>query len=610
MLNLLDLKKQMLRPRRTFRRLQGQAFRLLSRLKVSENTFMTTIAVVIGLLSGLGNYAFRKLIDFFHWLVVIQGGLLLDIANAGKWEGRLLAILFPMVGALLILPFWIFFKKDLKFGFSRFLAQVNLGGGKVPLRTILTRGMASAITLGTGGSAGQEGPIAQIGGAIGSQTGQFFGMSGDRLKTVVACGVSGGVAATFNAPIAGVFFAQEIVLLSSFEMSSFTSIVIASGMSTVVSRALLGNAPAFIIPDYLVQSPWDMLLYAGLGVIVGCLAAAFIKFHFHIKDAFTALRLPALAKPVIGGMLVGVIGVGFPQIFGNGYEFIESVLHGEVIWTVLLALILFKALATSITLGSGLPGGLFAPALFIGSVIGGAFGLGARFLFPEIASSPGTYALIGMGAFLSAATHAPMTAIFLLFEITASYHVIVPIMLTCVIGTTISRQFNKESLDTEALARVGIDLRAGKEQNIMKSLKVGDAMTAAVESISEKMTLRQFTEYLSTTKTTNFPLVNRAGELTCILSVQDFMGVVFEQELMDIVVVKELATLEVTTVFADDSLDQAMQKIGYRNIEQLPVVDRSTGKRLVGIVSRRDMISAYNRALMARTLEEGQHDYS
>jgi len=321
------------------------------------------------------------------------------------------------------------------------------------------------------------------------------------------------------------------------------------------------------------------------------------------------LRLPMLAKPVLGGMLVGIIGVGFPQVFGNGYEFIETVLHGEGLWLVLIGLVLIKAVATSITIGSGLPGGLFAPSLFIGAVIGGTFGHGARTLLPEIASSPGTYALIGMGAFLSAATHAPMTAIFLLFEITASYHVIVPIMITCVIGTTISRQFNKESLETEDLARAGIDLRAGKEQNIMKSLTVRDAMTATVESIPEGMTLRQFTEYLSTTKSTNFPLVNSAGELTGILSVQDFMGVVFEQELMDIVVVKELATLEVTTVLEDDNLDQAMQKIGYRNIEQLPVVDRITGKRLVGIISRRDMISAYNRALMARSLEERQHDY-
>lgn len=589
--------------------LRRRVFRFLSRVHVSENTFMAVIAVVIGLVSGLSNYAFRKLIGFFHWLVVIQGGQLLGLDSAELWKARLIAILFPMAGGLLLIPFWYWFGKDLKFGFSRFLAQVNLRGGKVPARTILTRGFASAITLGTGGSAGQEGPIAQIGGAIGSHTGQLFGMSGDRLKVLVACGVSGGVAATFNAPIAGVFFAQEIVLLSSFEMSSFTSIVIASGMSTVVSRALLGNTPAFAIPPYVIHSSWDYLLYIVLGVIIGIFAASFIKLHFGIRDRLIALPLHPLAKPILGGLLVGVIGLGLPQVFGNGYEFIETALHGEAPWLILAGLILGKAVATSITLGSGLPGGVFAPALFIGAMTGGAFGHVARYLFPALASSPGTYALIGMGAFLSAATHAPMTAIFLLFEITSSYHVIIPIMITCVIGTTISRQLHRESLETEDLVRAGIDLEAGKERNIMKSLNVGAVMTREVEAIPEGMTLRQFTEHLGTTRTTNFPLVNGAGELTGILSVQDFMGAVFEHDLMDLVVVKELATVDVITVTADENLDQAMQKIGYRNIEQLPVVDRETGAQLLGIVSRRDMISAYNRALLARSLEEQGDDF-
>jgi CIC family chloride channel protein len=599
-----------LRPQlRTVERMRRRVTRLLGRIKVSENTFMVTVAVTIGFLSGLCNYAFRKLIDIVHLLVVVQGGNLLGIASAETGQARLLAVLFPMIGGLLLIPLWIWFGNDLKFGFSRFLAQVNLRGGKVPGRTILTRGLASAITIGSGGSAGQEGPIAQIGGAIGSETGQFLGMSGDRLKTMVACGVSGGVAATFNAPIAGVFFAQEIVLLSSFEMSSFTSIVIASGMSTVVSRALLGNTPAFAIPPYVVNSSWDYLLYVVLGVIIGILAAFFIKGHCGIRDRFAALPLHPLAKPLLGGLLVGVIAIGFPQVFGNGYEFMETVLHGNAPWLLLAALILAKALATSVTLGSGMPGGLFAPSLFIGAVTGGAFGHFARAVFPAFAASPGTYALIGMGAFLSAATHAPMTAIFLLFEITASYHVIIPIMITCVIGTTISRQLNRESLETEELKRAGIDLQAGKERNIMKSLKVGEVMTRTVEAIPESMTLRQFTQHLGETRTTNFPLVNAAGELTGILSVQDFMGAVFERALMDLVVVKELATLDVVTVTVDEDLDQAMQKIGLRNIEQLPVVDHADSKHLVGIVSRRDMISAYNRALMTRSLDESQHDF-
>lgn len=589
---------------RFFDWLRHVSLKVLSRFRISENTFMAILAVAIGLLSGLCNYAFRQTIDFFHWLVIEQGMEFFDISWHHWSSGRWWSILFPLTGALLMLPFFIWFKKDLKFGFSSFLEQVNLRGAKIPGRTIITRGLASAITLGTGGSAGQEGPIAQIGGAVGSQFGQGFKVSGNRLKVLVACGVSGGVAATFNAPIAGVFFAQEIVLLSSFEIASFTSIVIASGMSTVVSRALLGNEIAFHIPPYQMGSHWELLLYVVLGAIVGVLAATFIDVHFRIKDFFDKLKIPRLMKPIGGALLVGLIGVGFPQVFGNGYDFMNEFLNGGGTLYLLLALVLFKAIATSITLGSGLPGGLFAPVLYIGAVIGGAFGHITQQIFPTMAISPGSYALIGMGAFLSAATHAPMTAIFLLFEMTASYQVIVPIMLSCVIGTSICRHYKKESLDTVELARAGIDLEAGKERNIMKSINVGDVMTTQLETVPESMTLRQFTDFIASTKHTNFPITNIDGELTGIISIQDFLGVVFEKDLMDLVVVKELATPEVTTIFADENLDRAMRKIGYRNIEQLPVVARDCTNKLIGIISRRDMVSAYNKALMARTLEE------
>ncbi|MCD6525629.1 MAG: chloride channel protein [Desulfuromonas sp.] len=577
---------------------------VLSRFRISENTFMAILAVAIGLLSGLCNYAFRQSIDFFHWLVIEQGVDFFDISwHQWSWS-RCWVILFPLAGGILMIPFGIWFSKDLKFGFPSFLEQVNLRGAKIPGRTIITRGLASAITLGTGGSAGQEGPIAQIGGAVGSQFGQGFKVSGNRLKVLVACGVSGGVAATFNAPIAGVFFAQEIVLLSSFEISSFTSIVIASGMSTVVSRALLGNEISFYIPPYQMGSHWELLLYVVLGAVVGVLAATFIDIHFRVKWLFDKLKMHRLLKPILGALLVGIIGVGLPQVFGNGYEFINEFLNGGGTLYLLLALIVFKAIATSITLGSGLPGGLFAPVLYVGAVIGGAFGHLAQMAFPTMAIAPGSYALIGMGAFLSAATHAPMTAIFLLFEMTASYQVIVPIMLSCVIGTSICRHFKKESLDTVELAKAGIDLEAGKERNIMKSILVRDVMTTTLETVPESMTLREFTDFIASTKHTNFPLINSQGEMTGIISIQDFLGVVFEKDLMDLVVVKELATTEVTTIFADENLDYAMRTIGYRNIEQLPVVAMDQQKKLIGIISRRDMVSAYNKALMARTLEE------
>jgi len=582
--------------------LQGLTQQLLSRFKISDNTFLIILAVVIGLLGGLGNYLFRQTIELVHWLVFEQGLEFFDISLEYWSYQRLLVMLFPVVAALLLIPLWTLFSKDLKGGFSAFLVKVNLKGAKLPLRPLFTRGLGSAITIGAGGSAGQEGPIAAIGGAIGSQFGQLFKVSGDRLKVLVACGAAAGVAATFNAPIAGVFFATEIVLLSSFELASFTSIVIASGMATVVSRALLGNHSELIAPPYFMGNFWEIGLYLVLGVLVGYLAAGFIDLHFRIKDRIDAIKLPRFAKLLLGGLAVGMIGMVFPQVFGNGYDFMSRVLSGHFAWYLLAGLIAVKMIATSITLASGMPGGLFAPCLFLGAVAGGAFGKLLAFVLPAAGLSAGAYALVGMGAFLAAATHAPMTAIFLLFEITDSYEVIIPIMLTCVIGTSIARHLKKDSLETVELTRAGIDLEAGKERNIMKALSVGEVMSRRVTTVPESMTLGDFARFIEQTHHTNFPLINELGELTGIISVQDFMGVVFEKDLMDLVVVKELATTEVITVHPEEDLDTAMRKIGYRNIEQLPVVDRETHRTLYGIISRRDMVSAYNRALMTRTL--------
>ena len=587
---------------RRFVRIRRWIFSLLARLRISENTLMAILAVGIGLLAGFCNYAFRSGIDFFHRIIIEYGSRMTGYSPYVWDTSRLWAVIFPVIGALMMLPLFVRYKEDMAFGFPRFLETVNLRGGRLPLRHMFTRGISSALTIGSGGSAGQEGPIAQIGGTAGSVIGHLLGMSEQRLKILIGCGVSGGVAATFNAPLAGVFFAHEIVLLSSFELSSFTGIVISSGMATVVSRAMYGDIPAFDVPAYQLVNPVELILYAVLGVLCGCLAALFITGFGKTRNFFSNLSVPPLWKPLIGGFLAGCVAVLLPQVQGNGYEFIEMALGNDLGWQLVTLLIVGKIAATCFTLGSGLPGGTFAPSLFIGSVTGMSFGFLANVLFPLQTATPGAYALVGMGAFLASVTHAPMTGIFLLFEMTGSYKVIVPIMLACAIGTAVARHFRKESLDTADLADKGIDLHTGREQTVLESIRVRGVMVRDPEIYPETMTIRQFMARTHSSRQVTFPIVTGAGELCGVVAIHDFLGVAFDPELLDRVTLGEMATGEIQTITSDDSLAEALQIIDCTTLDELPVVEPNKKKRVVGILTRLAITTAYNRAIMAQSL--------
>ena len=301
---------------------------------------------------------------------------------------------------------------------------------------------------------------------------------------------------------------------------------------------------------------------------------------------------------------MGSIGILFPHVFGNGYEAIDMSLLGQLSWYLLLALIFVKMLATSLTLGSGGSGGIFAPSLFMGGMAGGVMGKIAHGLFPTLTASPGAYSLVGMGAMVAAATHAPITAIIILFELTNDYKIILPIMTASVVATLTATLLQKESIYTLKLVRRGIDIRAGKETNILNSLLVKNAMNKKVEVIREDMPFKELVQFVPNSKYTNFPIVDAKGKLTGIISLQDFREVIFEEHLEDLIVAKELATAEVITVTSDQNLGDALAKIGYRNIEQLPVVDKKDPRKIVGMLSRRDIISAYNKALLEKELKQ------
>ncbi len=582
------------------------------RLKVflpGENTAILITAAFIGLLAGVVIIVFRESVEFFHEYLFEYGSELLRIEEGG-WR-RLLLPLIPMFGMTLLIPLSLLFPGKVNgYGFTRFLRRVNLENGVINAKNIFIKIAATAITIGSGNSAGVEGPIAQIGGALGSQFGQKLRVSGARMKIYIAAGCAGGIAGIFNAPIAGIFFAAEIVLLGRYNTSSFSALVVASSMSTVVSQAYYGEVSAFPIPNYHMVNPFvEIPLYAIMAVIIGLLAVAHIRFFYFVRDKFESLKIHAQVKPIVGAFMVGSIGIVFPQVLGDGYEYIGQVLAGDGIVWVMLALITLKSVATAITLGSGGAGGIFAPALFIGAVIGGAFGGIVHTIMPNYTAEPGAYATIGIGAFLAASTHAPMTAIFLLFEMTGNYKIMVPVMLTAIVGTVIANKFYSDSIDTVDFTRDGINIHEGREVAILKSIKVGKAISEDVDFISETANINNLLDLFALAKDSlYFPVVDHEGKMVGVVSMQDVKTILHDEQQRCCYLVGAICSRDVITLTPDHNLFDAIQLFDVKGIEEIPVVESMEAQWVVGKLKRRDVISAYNHEVLKRGISEKAED--
>lgn len=572
------------------------------RIRDSEYAYTSLLALIIGILAALGAIAFKYMIKGFQWLFYGPGDSLVSIVTEIPWYVK---VAMPALGGLIVGSLIYHFAREAKgHGVPEVMSAVALKGGIIRKRVVAVKALASAIAIGSGSSVGSEGPIVQVGSALGSAVGQTQKLSGNKMKSLVACGAAGGIAAIFNAPIAGVMFAIEIIL-GDIAISTFGPIIISAVTATVISRAWWGDIPTFHVPKYQLVSTWEIPAYIILGFIAAFVALLFTKLLYGAEDFFDdKVKLPEYLKPVIGGLLVGIIGLLFPHILGVGYGVIDLALLGNLPFTILLVLIFVKILTTSISLGSGSSGGVFAPSLFIGAATGGAFGTIAHSLFPAISATPGAYALVGMGAVVAGTTLAPITAIMIIFEMTSDYQIILPLMLTCITSSVVASSFSKESIYTKKLVRQGINLFAGKEVNLLKSILVNEAMSKGAQTIPENMSIRMLNKFLETSKYSNFPLVDKEGLLSGIISFQDFKSAVFEEGLEDLVVVKELAIKNVITVTTDENLDDALKKIGNRNIEQLPVVSKENPRKIVGILSRRDIISAYNKKLLEHRLKD------
>ena len=492
------------------------------RARTTGHLFMVLVAMAVGLCGAIGAVVFRFLIRLVQATAFegIDGlerlydeGMLaeaidpLAAARGLDWYWRLV---IPAFGGLIVGPLIYFFAREAKgHGVPEVMAAVALRGGVIRRRIVAVKALASAICIGTGGSVGREGPIVQIASAMGSSIGQLLKVPASQLRVIVACGAAAGISATFNAPIAGALFAAEVII-GNFAVAQLSPIVISSVVATVVSRFFLGNHPAFVVPGYELVSPFELVPYMVAGVAAGFVALAFMLTLYASEDAFDRFPIPDYWKPAIGGLLVGGIGVFHPNVFGVGYGTITDALNSALPGALLLVLLIAKIAATSITLGSGGSGGIFAPSLFLGAMTGGFIGTVIHEWFPASTASSGAYALVTMGAVVAAATHAPITAIIIIFELTQTINIIPPLMAACVVSTLVTTFASRDSIYTMKLRRRGIDLFEEENLNILKRLRVHDIVDQEPEILQASDNFQTVVERVLASEHTQFFVVNRA----------------------------------------------------------------------------------------------------
>ena len=577
----------------------------LSRILGGEVVVLLLIAVLIGVAAGYGAILFRYLIEWVN-RIAFPGGILLDELSATSWYRMLLA---PAVGGLVVGPLVYFFAREAKgHGVPEVMEACAERGGRIRPRVAIVKILASAVCIGSGGSVGREGPIIQIGSAVGSTLGQILGMHGERLKTLVATGAAAGIAATFNAPIAGVLFAIELIV-GKASPTTFSPIVVGAVIATAISRHHLGNFPAFQVAPYDLVSAYEIPLYAILGGLAAIAGLAFTRGLYALEDLWDLLPVPTWPKAAVGGAVVGAVALWMPQVMGVGYEYIEQVLNWEsgqiAVGTMtgiglLMLLASLKIFTTGTTIGSGGSGGIFAPSLFIGASLGCAFGLLVNALMPAgTVAGPSAYSLVAMGALVAATTHAPLTAIIIVFELTDQHTIILPLMLSCILSYLIATRLSPESIYTLKLVRRGTRLAVGAEAEMMAATPVHTLAQPVDPTLRMDTRLPAIIERAISGGRSPQYITDAEGRLLGLIFREDVIAVIRDEDfLRHVVVASDLVRPPAATVHPDDNLDRCMSLFGQLHLEELPVVERD--QRLVGRISQSDAINLYNRKVLHR----------
>jgi len=583
---------------------------LARRLGLRRDWYLIALAAIIGAVTAFGAVAFKWLLDRgAHLSGIIQ-------SNLSLWALPLL----PMLGALVTGALVHTFAREAKgHGIPEVMDALYRKKAVIRPRVALVKSIASACTIGSGGSAGAEGPIVQIGAAIGSGFSQWLRVPRDHAATLLGCGAAAGIASVFNAPIAGVLFVLEI-LLRDFSLRTFTPIVVASVFSTATTQAVLGkNEAIFAVSDemtgYVFTYP-ELPGYFLLGLLCGCVAVGFIRLLYLSEDLYDRWKLHPILKPITGALALGLLGIlylsfqshtsaAIPEFFGNGYNTISDLLlhatyhttaHASLI--LLLALILLKALASCLTLASGGSGGVFAPSLFLGACTGAAFGsaLEAVGLAPAT-GSPAAYALVGMAAVVAGATHAPLTAILIVYELTRDEYVLLPIMLAAVMAVVVAQFLLRDSIYSLKLRRRGVLIGAGADLSILRKVIASDITPGPFIPIFPDDPVSRLLDLRDRYRITDFTVCDYNHHYLGMVTSEDLRAALIEREAIPYLLVEELLRRDVPTVHPDDTLDAVLEKFAKHAVNSLAIVDASSGARVTGLITRARLMSHYQRAI-------------
>ena len=542
-------------------------------------------AGVIGFCGGLSSIAFRGATAIIHKIFTgnSTAGLVESFSELPPW----LRLAIPAFGGLIagaILQFGARWRSRIPT--TDYMEAVVLGDGKISTRRTLVKTFSALLSIASGGSIGREGPLVQLSSVIASGFGRLQKWSTPRLRLLVGCGAAAGIASAYNAPIAGAIFVAEIVL-GSMAMEMLGPLIFSSVVATLTVQGFLGTGPLYQIPPFRLNHNWEIAPYLLLGLAAGLIAPWFIRLLRITEKRVGRVAAPIYLKMFAGGLIVGGLAIWYPEVCGNGYSTVSGILRGQWLWQTLAIIFIFKILATTATFGSGAVGGVFTPTLFIGASLGFLFGTGTQHLLPHLPINPSAFALVGMGAFLAAATHAPIMAIVMIFEMTLDYQIILPLMLACVVGYYTSVSIEKRSIYAEALKRKG----AGDYRKQLAELHVRDLMkpkpltvapTAGFSEIGEKFIATRF----------NYLYVTDHDRFLGAISLHDIKNFLHTPELATVVIARDVLRETFPSVPPDASLTEALERFSDHDGERLPVVSYTNGQALIGSVSKTDVILA------------------